>query len=296
MGVVYSSKEIASAAVPQNGAHLEVAQTIIDEIPEIEGVELTTVYGSVVDEDKQATLRSDLDVLITYLVDGSGSEYMTLSQIREIIDQVESQHHVKVEPNIWVANESMRARTQRMHDRLFSKYLVNAMQNSRWSIGGGDNGIIEISEAPLSSEQLRDIVLQYLAYKHKGITIAPLGFDDGDKAVKSLQRVLELPKALGRKVGQLCVLFEDEEQDLFGHIASQNGLIHSLTELGVIDKEYTEYIEKIALQIHELQPRDIEEYRRYLVDRYKKVMPLGLAAIRGFTEVIDTEKELVLAR
>lgn len=289
MGVVYSSKEVASGAIPQNGAHLEAAQKIINEVPEIEGVASTTVYGSVVDEDKHSSVRSDLDCLVD-----ADELYKTLSQIRNVIEKTEQETHVKVEPNIWIANESFEARTQRMHDRLFSVYLANAIQHPKWSVGHPDEKIIQIAASIPSGEQLRNVVLSYLTYKHKGITTAPLHFDDSDKAVKSLQRVLELPKALGRKVGQLCVLSEGEEQDLFDHITGRKDLLHNLTELAAIDKEYTGYVSHLAVQLNELQPQDIEEYRRWLADRYKKAMPLGLMAIRGFTEVIDSEKELFL--
>lgn len=296
MGVVYSSKEVASGAIPQDGAHLEFAELIIAEAPQIKGIEYTTIYGSSVDPDKEPGHRGDGDCKFIYRVDTPESEYDTLSRLRELIERTERETHVKLEPNIWVANESVDARASRLSDRLFSRYLVNAMRNPRWNVGGVDPALVEIAEQPLDNEQLRNTVLQYLAYKHKGITIAPLDFDDSDKAVKSLQRALELPKALGRKVGQLCVLSGDEEQDLLGHIESQDSLVYNLTRLGAIDKEYTEYVKELALQLHELRPEDIEEYRCWLADRYKKVMPLGLMAIRGFTEMIDSEKELALAQ
>lgn len=296
MGVVYSSQEVANAAIPQEGAHLKFAELIIAEAPQIEGIEYTTVYGSSVDPDKEPGHRGDGDCKFIYRVDTPESEYDTLSRLRELIERTERETHVKLEPNIWVANESVDARASRLSDRLFSRYLVNAMRSPRWNVGGVDPTLVEIAEQPLDSEQLRNTVLQYLAYKHKGITIAPLDFDDSDKAVKSLQRALELPKALGRKVEQLCILSGDREQDLFSHITSQNGWVYDLTRLGAIDKEYTGYVKELALRLHELRPEDIEEYRCWLTDRYKKVMPLGLMAIRGFTEMIDSEKELALAQ
>ncbi len=294
MGVVYSSREIANGAIPQNGAHLEAAQKIIEEVPRVEGVDLTTVYGSVVDEDKHANVRSDLDCLID-----ADESYKTLSQIREIIEEAEQKTHVKIEPNIWIANESFEARTQRMHDRLFSVYLANAIKNPTWSIGKQDEKIIQIAQEIPSGEQLRSVVLGYLIYKHRGITTAPLHFDD-DKSIKAMQRVLELPKSLGRKASQLCVLLEKdgfkEERSLFDHVAEDEKLPKILTDLGAIDKEYTEYVEELAIQVNELRPEDTEEYKKWLADRYKKAMPLGLAAVHGFSEAISSDEELILAR
>lgn len=294
MGVVYSSKEVASGAIPQDGAHLEAARKIIEDVPEIKGVELTTVYGSVVDKDKHSNVRSDLDCLID-----ADEQYETLAQVREIIEKAERKTCVKVEPNIWIANESLEARTQRMHDRLFSVYLANATQHPKWSVGRPDEKIFQIAAEIPESKQLRDIVLGYLTYKHRGITTAPLNFDD-DKSIKAMQRVLELPKSLGRKANQLCILLNrdglSEERSLFDHIATEEDLIRNLDSLSAIDKEYTEYVEELAIQIDELKPDDIEEYRWWLADRYKKAMLLGLAAVHGFSQAITSEEELILAQ
>lgn len=283
MGVVYSSKEIASGAIPQNGAHLEAAQEIFKRISKLDIVKLIVVYGSIY--EGKSNVRSDLDILATYDAHSLNEEYETIVALKTIFDDVEGRMHVKNEPNIWPANEPIEVRMQRSYDFLFYQHLDEAMKNSRWTAGERDKKIELLANTNLGGETLKLAVLAYLAYKHKGITIAPPNFDESPDSLKSLQRTLELPKALGRKVRQIS--FKESFLE---------GMAEPLGRLGAIDREYTEYMEEIALQINELQQRDIDEYGGWLADRYKQAMPLALAALRGFTEEIASEEELLLVQ
>jgi|GEM_PF-4779597 len=304
MGVIYSSREVAHGAVPADGAHERAAELVIDRIPRLEQTQLTIVYGSVVDSDKKATPRSDLDVLVTYSFDSD--EYVALNGIKTVLDDIRDKTHVKIEPNIWPSDEHVSSRIERMHDRLFSQYLAEAMVKPDWIVGEIDQKIIDITNMELDSEALQKVVLGYLVYKHSQITRAPREYTESDQnSLTAMQRVLELPKSFTRKANQLTDLGADIDANsgnLFDRADDET--IAAIQGLNIIDKDYTQYIIEILSEINSLTPNDIQEYHDWLSDRYTKALSLGATATTGFSRLIteqvadiqDSKQRLMLSK
>lgn len=290
MGVIYASAEVAAAAIPNEYAHLAAAQGVIDRVPQMEGSVLTVVHGSVV--DGRANVRSDLDVLVTYRFDDPATEPAIVDGIKAALDDIRDETHVKIEANIWPADEPMEARLQRMYDRLFGHHLAAAMAHPQWSVGEPDEKIQDIAALPLDTVGLRTVMFNYLTYKHSGVSKAPRTFDDNDRAcLLALQRVLEFPKAFGRKVAQMSgTLHPDGAGDYQAALdRSDTGpeLKAALTNLRAIDREYTALLEQVAPSLGNLADYDILAYREWLTRKYAEALPLGMIAASGFVRLLS---------
>jgi hypothetical protein len=142
------------------------------------------VYGSIA--KGTATLRSDLDVLITH-VDDSHPVAM-IKELREIFADVEDHTHVTVESNIWPSSSL----TSGNHtiDAQFYDHLRTV--GLRWKIGDPLAGM------KLGKEGYGEVFRRYYLHKVRGFTTA-LSDTSLELDYKKLQRALELPSALGRK-------------------------------------------------------------------------------------------------
>lgn len=290
MGVIYSSAEVATAAIPIRDAHVSAAHEVMRCVPRLVGNVLTVVHGSV--PDGRANIRSDLDVLVTYRFDEPSDEPELVDTIKAMLDKISTDTNVKIEPNIWPADEPLAARKERMYDLLFSHHLAVAMQHPSWSVGETDTRITEIAAMPVNTDVLQRLMFNYLTYKHSGIVKAPRKFNEADRqAMLAFQRVLEFPKALGRKVMQLSTHSyphaHGDYSTAFEH-PDVDAELHTVMEmLRSIDRQYTELIEYVACNREDTKQEDIEDYADWLVDRYTQAMPLGMIATSGFTKFLS---------
>lgn len=289
MGVIYSSLEVARATLPMDGAHQNAAEMVMDKVSSLDGSALTVVHGSV--PDNRANIRSDLDVLIAYRFDRPVDEPVVVDGIKAVLDDIAAETNVKIEPNIWPADEPLVARVERMYDTLFAHHLARAMSHPKWSVGEVDEKIAEVAATPLDGSALMKVMFNYLTYKHSGVAKAPRIFNESDRsALLAFQRVLELPKALGRKILQLThSLTPDAASDYCGAFEDNNvgdELRNAMAGLRAIDTEYTALVAQLANAQQTLDYRDIGDYADWLSDRYNQALPLGMIAASGFTRYL----------
>ena len=294
MGVIYTSSEVSQALVPTDGAHIDAAQRVIESVPGLDGSVLTVVHGSV--PDGRANIRSDLDVLITYRYEDPNAEPLIVDRIKATLDRIAADTNVKIEPNIWPADEPTVARRERMYDLLFAHHLSEAMHHPVWSVGDPDAKLTEITAMTLDEASIRKIMFNYLTYKHSGITKAPREFDDtNNSALLGFQRVLEFPKAFGRKAMQLTSSLYPDAADnypsAFDHPDVSEELSKVIVELRKTDAEYTKLLVSMSDNFGNLRGKEVSDYNKWLGDRYPKVLGLGMVATSGFTQFLHTHYE-----
>lgn len=286
MGVIYSTQEVARNETPKIGNHLRAAHLVTQRIPRLAGIALTIVHGSVAEE--RFSDRSDLDVVITYEVDHPTQEIVVVNDIKSTLDEINKETHVKIEPNIWPADEPLGARTERMYDRLFANHLAESMINAQWSIGKSDSMISRISAMPVD---IHKILNNYLTYKHNGVTKAPINFDSRDPfSLLAMQRILELPKALGRKVAQSHGILHPEAtgdfKDILDNADISDHFHESIIGLREIDQGYSTLLKDYLSRNGSFSEGDLSEYESWLFENYSKSLSLGIVAVSSFTRFL----------
>ncbi len=290
MGVIYSGIELEQGAIPRDGAHVEAADMVLAKLSDIEWVTTALVHGSVI--DGKSNRRSDLDVLAVYDFDNLSQIPKSIGIVKKELDEVGKRTAVKIEANIWPLREPLGARKQRMYDMLFSWHLRHAMIDGKGLVGEADKLTLEVADMlPAGDvEAIRDVALNYTVYKQGGFTGAPSRYIDGDpRALSAMQRGLELPKAVGRKVAQLVAACEGRE--VAGNDFNyDNDLLDgttriALARLGLLNADYTEYLEEMYAKD---SPRQVEvkSYVRWLDSTYNIVMSNGILATVGLSQFI----------
>lgn len=288
MGVVYSSAEVLKPNFPRPGDHDTAARLVLERVGGLDTTVLTMVHGSV--PEGRANLRSDLDVLVTYRPGAIEDEPLVVDGVKQILDDIGDKTGVKVEANIWPVGEHPDARRERMYDILFSHHLALSMGVSDWCVGDPDQAVIDLASLPLSPEAVRRVALNYTTYKHAGFTGAPRVFNDREKSVLSIfQRALEFPKAAGRKVGQLISLDGGGQPNdyLEALRSAEHGemVAGHLDNLRQIDLEYTALLESFQGRT-DISNSEIDDYARWLSDRYSTALGIGIIAATSFTKFI----------
>ena len=287
MGVVYATSDFERGHIPRDGDHLRAATAVLELVGALEETELTVVHGSV--RDGRSTVRSDLDVLVTYQPDSPAKEPSLVRKINGILDEIGTDTHVKIEANLWPADESVAARRERMYDLLFSRHLAVNMQDPQWVIGTPDQGIVDIAAASHDASALRGVVLNYTTYKHSGFTKAPREYTETDRALAALQRALELPKSLDRKVSQLL----GEEESFDGEALIGMGMKHhtmaALLMLRHMDGDYTGLLTMALREFGQGVPTEemTQEHRAWLATYYPVAIDSGLVASSGFSRFVE---------
>lgn len=202
MGRVFTTEQIAYGEVPKRGAQQEAGQFLLHELEEtgipIEGA---MVYGSTT---ANPNARSDVDMLITTrLNDGE-----TLTAIRTLLEQAEHRYRAPVEAQV-LPSEGLIHPLQHSIDPLFAEQLIAAANNKRWVVG---YPIDRLNHFELTDRRLRNIGIQYSSAKAKKFTKAILEFR-GEIDYHTLQRALEVPAALGRKVLPATEAFRTDAED-----------------------------------------------------------------------------------
>lgn len=292
MGVIYSSHEVAHGNIPTEGAHLSAAETVRNDVCELEEVSLTVIHGSV--PEYRSNIRSDLDVLVTYDVENPADEPLVVRKINGVLDMVSRSSRVHIEANVWPAGEAVAARRERMYDLLFSRHLARAAQDETWARGNVDPTLLEVADSSYGDdEMLRRIVLNYTTYKHAGFVKAPAVFAEDDKVFSAMQRALEFPKSAGRKVEQLLGLSRDATSEENWQTMVESGMsgyaMEAMMALHCIDQEYTGIVENVQPGRRMFGERELASYTQWLRRNYAPVIDLGIVAASGFTNFIAEE-------
>jgi predicted nucleotidyltransferase len=190
MGRVYTTEQVFETGLPNPGAHEHAADELIKRIADDGEVSGAMIYGSTA--QGRATLRSDVDVLVTY---PSGEAAGILPHLRYIFKSVESAHHVVVEPHA-IDSQSIANPVRHNIDPLFAKELWNAWRQGAWVFG---DPLGNLKTFELTDKRVRTTAMAYASAKERQFTKSLLAFD-GHADNMAMQRALELPAAIGRKV------------------------------------------------------------------------------------------------
>ena len=146
--------------------------------------------------------------------------------------------------------------------------------------------------APLTPERVRSVAYNYTTYKHSGLAKAPRQYNETNpSAIISMQRALELPKAAGRKVGQLLTITHgirvNNYIDALKKTDAEPILIESLDELQRLDNNYTNLIASLVAKKDFVSVDELRNYNEWLTTLYPKIINLGILATSGFIRYID---------
>lgn len=311
MGKIYSPEEVASGWIPEIGSHEQAARFIMDELikPELindivlaDGyvstpyAESGMVYGSVA--MGAANRRSDLDVLLNYHDNEAG---LVLPRIASVLQSAEEQFKVHPEANIYPVGVLGDPR-QHTIDALFAEHLIaiQAQDEPRWSYNWPVDSLI-VSDYRVDFEdkdRIRAIALRYVSAKATQFARAIVGYRDKPD-YRVLQRALELPTALGRKI--LAATYDYEIGDevisgdrrrvremLFERLemidwpgVSEHG-IEPLARLEACNEDYTELLERaISGDVK------IEEYAGWINERVPEAYLLAYRATGMWSEILS---------
>lgn len=219
MGKVFSPEEVGAGLVPEVGAQQQAARFLLDSLfapvtngtyQGREGVAAGLVYGSTTFGPNR---RSDLDVLITY---DPNRATEALPIIRQVIAETEGRFHTPVEAKVLYLG-SLASHLEDNNDPLYMSHLLNVQRcKPQWSRN---------DPVPLDSEvypprtRLVELALQYCSTKVRqfawGVNEVNPMYD------VIMQRALELPGAIGRKVLAATVDIEgDDLSDMTDHVVT----------------------------------------------------------------------------
>ncbi len=203
MGKVFTAEEIGAGHIPEPGAHLKAAQFIVQQLFYDQlafnpggnlffesGISSGMVYGSTV--HGTANIRSDLDILIIHHPDWTE----TLDVVHDVFQQVENQYHVPIEANIISAEDALS--NNNTIDPVFLSYLKEAEANPEFSWGWPVTDFLGLQVPKYNQMDLARVVRRYIGAKSSSFGKALAS--DTELDAHKIQRALELPKNLGRKV------------------------------------------------------------------------------------------------
>ena len=201
MGKVFSPAEIHAGNVPEPGAHNAAALFIVDALfkPTLDlfnnnGVDGGMIYGSTA--MGSANMRSDVDVLATY--DQNRAD-RALPMIRRVLHRARVDYKVPVESNI-LAVGAVYSPLEHAIDPLFAKHLLEIQEQDdpRWSYNWPVSGLA-LAPSAVTKENVRMVAIRYCSAKARRLARGLIEQSD-EPDYKTMQRALELPAAIGRKV------------------------------------------------------------------------------------------------
>ncbi|MEK7602813.1 MAG: nucleotidyltransferase domain-containing protein [Patescibacteria group bacterium] len=188
MGKVFTPEDIKVEAWPRPGAHALAAEDLLDALEHARYVDGAVVYGSTA--MGAADIRSDVDVFICTTAGGVDQTTDLAYDLRGIFSAIRHNHHVPVEAQ--VIEQTALFDGRHTIDNCFLAHLNTV--NSEWVTGHDPREFI--SQLPLSPHE---ILRSYVAAKQRKFANAIFQpFKPPDYYV--MQRSLELPVALGRKI------------------------------------------------------------------------------------------------
>lgn len=204
MGKVFSPAEIAAGLIPEEGAHARAANALLDffrgqgHIDKLQpgDVQSVVVYGSTVSSAVKPNIRSDVDVAFVY----AERAVQAPRGIVTLLGTIGARHAVNIEPNI-LSNRQFTVGAHAI-DRSFMDHLAAADP----AVCYGDNlfrGVTWQENATYSQAFLRYCVAKERQFLSASIEVSqPIH----EPNLHKMQRALELPNAIGRKL--LCAAQE----------------------------------------------------------------------------------------
>jgi len=205
MGKVFSPAEVQNGAVPAPYAHESAAAEILQAardahvgeydfvhtrsaLSKISGV---MIYGSTA--TGTANIRSDLDVLVAY-----DNSVKAIDQAHELFKEVSHRWRVPVEANAqpWLAIESP---LRNGLDIAFASHLKHIAADDRWRAGNPTADLRVDVDRETYEAFLLPATVKYLASKRKKFAHELMEVSD-EPDLKVMQRALELPTAVARKI------------------------------------------------------------------------------------------------
>lgn len=204
MGKVASVDEIETNMVARLD-DFPMAQDIFTEMSDVEidrgNISGAFIFGSVA--VGSCGRRSDFDAIIC-IPDAQPARY---SAARAITQEINHQTSGRIPNETYVYTEEVLKQRRHTYDRFFGQHLTGP---DRIVCGERDPaGIIRFNEATRAS----DILGTYLNSKRRRLSGAFNNYDALDLSNGGIQRMLELPNAIGRKV--LQTLAEEQEAPEF---------------------------------------------------------------------------------
>jgi predicted nucleotidyltransferase len=206
MGRVYTPEEVADGAIPKRGAHELAGREILRDIEAYGETHGALIYGSTA--DGRATMRSDLDVFVSF---PSLDSDKTLVELQGIFAAIEAKYKVFVEPHA-LDSDSLSNPLRHSIDPLFAEELQRsalAFHHQRWVTGWPIRDLRTFEATP---RRIRSVAMQYSSSKAKQFGRAILSYR-GQLDTTTLQRALELPAAVGRKVIPATAVIGEYELD-----------------------------------------------------------------------------------
>ena len=244
MGVVYSQETINQGRVPTRGQLTDAANNIVESLSAMhaEGlVDHAMVHGSV--PEGRHNMRSDLDAYIVHKDIASASN--SIRVLREIASK---EADVVLEPVTVPSSFTATTTNTMMYDPLFIYHLKEDFEkaDTGWVAGGPDKRVTDRGPLVLDRQEIGEIMSAYVGYKLNGFfkLIPDIEYNDTEAQRSGLQRALEFPKSMFRKLQQAEQVNPSELTD-----ASQLGFVEFLeqmTDKGMITQNSARLLQTIS--------------------------------------------------
>jgi hypothetical protein len=156
------------------------------------------------------------------------------------------------------------------NDPCFSAYLLNRTTDTTWQRGVCPDVVRSVLSTPITYSALLDSSVEYVEEKYAKQQLSPAFDAENDKVLKILQRRLEIPTALRRKVDSINAMNTGKKQ-----ISTCDVWLHS--DATILCDTVTEY--RAILEDYIEGNGTIETYVRFLADAYKSTLDAALATL-----------------
>lgn len=298
MGKVFTPEEVMFGQIPQEGDHLRAAEFVMDYLfrAPVSGIEGGLIYGSVA--DGRSNVRSDIDFLVLY----DPEHTACLDSVAGAIKSAEGNFLVPFELTALSAEDV----EQGFHtvDPLFLRHLLRAEQSGKFCYGEPATALdATVATHNASREHILHTIRAYCAQKTAKLAkgVANERYVDAHL----LQRALEVPKNLGRKVLMLTrpdtsVLTGNEITESFAHILRllqpdegtfESGVGWSLGRVAQFDHDYTQLLRLTIDEPAEM----IDAYTAWLEQHKHTIARLALDICQETSYALDTHHEAIIS-
>ncbi len=271
MGVVVSPLELLRENdVPAFGSQRSVGRLILNAAQKAGRQTYALIHGSAARGFCDLRLNSDVDVIM-YLGspdvdDGLAQPQRNREWWSSYIAGLGLQFGVKPEHHIYAHDDPDYFLRNGFSDRLFNLYLLDCIRSTRWQRGKLPERLVSVFEAEAPSDQVAEWVARYIQDKITKQEHAP-AYDVLDSRVMSImQRGLEVPGSLKRKLTQFNVYATEVEQPLLASWLSTLDRSEDAVALRSITEQY-----RRQLVLARRDDITIDDYERWLIDHYGEI-------------------------
>ncbi len=284
MGVVYSPEEIRNGHIPRVGDHAALGRSLLDIVGVNGSILAGVVYGSTAVD--RASQRSDVDVLFIYR---TGELLTSLNLAKTALNDARSngnfaKDEIHMEPSITLGSASRSGVSD-----YISHFKRVCQNNTGWSVG---DPLQYLDLTPVGQAEHQADVANFLAAKTEKFTKAAFASEPDYKA---MQRALELPVSIARKIQGLSSLSKgslpsEDKQSMLSvgrsillerRSRSSNGVDAQTAQekLVAFDQNYT-----WALS---LAVRGEIDYLGFIARNYQPVIETAITLSSAWQEIID---------